>query len=104
MTHQEVKYIYLRSVHKSRQEWKTTANENWRYPTHNPQAHIERLRDDLVDNPDAWENNTLESYLEALAAFVRDAEGYYQNRDAPMPNAETWRTIAEVLTAAKMYE
>jgi len=66
--------------------------------------YIERLRDDLVDNPDAWENNTLESYLEALAAFVRDAEGYYQNRDAPMPNAETWKTIAEVLTAAKMYE
>lgn len=67
-------------------------------------TYIERLRNDRVEHPEEWENGTLEMYLDAMAAFVRDIDGYYRNHNLPMPNIEVFRTIAEILTAAKVYE
>ena len=42
-----------------------------------------------------WENPTLERFLEALAAYTADAE---------LPEQPSWRTFAQVLAAAKVYE
>jgi hypothetical protein len=42
-----------------------------------------------------WENATLERFLHALAAYVNDAE---------LPEQPYWRTFAQVLAAAKVYE
>jgi hypothetical protein len=52
-----------------------------------------------------WPNDSLERFLDALAGFVRDMEGYYRNRqievDLDIPG---WRVLAEALLAARVYE
>jgi hypothetical protein len=73
-----------------------------------------RTRDDFValvrslianveDAPEEWENVTLPAYLEALAAWVEDRDGYYQNRGEPVPDV-SWKAVADILLAAKVYE
>lgn len=65
---------------------------------------IEALLRDLQASPDEWENTTLERYLEALASWIGDSDGYYRNQNLPLPETPSWRNIAEMLIAAKMYE
>lgn len=73
--------------------------------SHNDLAtFIESLRQDFIDNPQNWENRDLSSFLEAMSAWVSDADGYYQNVGQPLPNAEVWRTVASILYASKIYE
>jgi hypothetical protein len=59
---------------------------------------------DLRDHPDEWTNHDLAAYLEALAAWAEDMDGYYQNRGEPTPEQPTWKTFGEILSAAKVYE
>jgi hypothetical protein len=40
---------------------------------------LEQLREDLENNSEAWENTDLASFLEAMSAWLRDMDGYYQN-------------------------
>jgi hypothetical protein len=65
---------------------------------------IELLVSDLKNNPDEWVNQSLESYLEAVASWTEDMEGYYQNNNLPIPTEITWNVLANILMAAKMYE
>lgn len=65
---------------------------------------IELLIDDLKNNPEDWENNNLETFLEAMANWIEDMEGYYQNTNQPIPNNINWKVFADILMAAKMYE
>jgi hypothetical protein len=37
---------------------------------------VRDLRDDLIMNPDRWENPTLDRYLDALAAWDQDMDGF----------------------------
>ncbi len=78
-------------------------------------ANDVRSRDDLVQfaralvadlrkNRDEWTNADLSAYLEALAAWVEDMDGYFQNRAEPVPEQPTWKTLAQLLYAAKVYE
>ena len=39
---------------------------------------VARLRADLTENPDAWENPTLDRFLEAMAAWVAASDDYYR--------------------------
>ena len=59
----------------------------------------------LRENPESWENADLAHYLEAMAAWVEDMDGYYANRgqefDCERP---TWRNFADILGAASIYE
>jgi hypothetical protein len=55
-------------------------------------------------NPKSWENDDLQSFLAALAAWIDDMEGYYINQNQPIPVAPEWKTFAQMLTAAKHYE
>ena len=50
-----------------------------------------------------WENDKLDRYLEAIAAFSADFGGYAKSIGS---NAEEnpWRLLATVLLAAKVYE
>jgi len=50
-----------------------------------------------------WENDKLDRYLDAVAVFSSDFEGYARNTGS---NAEEnpWRLVASVLLAAKVYE
>jgi hypothetical protein len=65
---------------------------------------VRSLRDDLQTEPGAWENATLERYLSALASWLEDSGGYYQNQGRDIPVSPSWRDVAEMLMAAKMYE
>jgi hypothetical protein len=59
---------------------------------------------DLKGQPHYWENNTLESYLEALASWTEDMDGYYINTSQPVPQDVNWKVFADILMAATMYE
>jgi hypothetical protein len=63
------------------------------------------LRNEFDSNNDAWENNTLSAFLEALEAYANGIQGYYNNIHPGM-NADipTWRTFATILKGASIYE
>ena len=62
------------------------------------------LRQDLRENRTAWENDTLESYLEALQAVLTDWDGRFWNRGDGVPEEPTWQLLGEKLAAATAYE
>jgi hypothetical protein len=65
---------------------------------------VEALIKDLNDNPDDWENKTLETYLDALASWTESMENYYINTGQPVPKRINWKVFADILMAATMYE
>ena len=65
---------------------------------------VEELRADLLEKPDAWENPTLERFLEAMAAWVAASDNYYRNTGRPFPDDVNWGFFAEVLAVARIYE
>lgn len=65
---------------------------------------ILELREDFATNKQNWENQDIASYLNAMAAWVEDAPGYFSNANRAMPQDNCWKLIATVLIAAKMYE
>jgi hypothetical protein len=65
---------------------------------------IEALSEDFVKNPHEWENRDLPSFLEAMAAWMNDMEGYYQHTGQNISTLSPWRLFADSLMAAKMYE
>jgi hypothetical protein len=67
-------------------------------------AYIEALRIAIRDNPEAFENVTLDSYLGALSGFTSDMDGYFLNQKQPVPDQPSWRLIAQMLAAATIYE
>ena len=67
-------------------------------------AFLRDFHKDYRENSGSWENKDLSSFLEALAAWAEDMEGYYLNRGESVPNTPEWRTFASLLIAAKMYE
>ena len=62
------------------------------------------LCNSLRDDANSWENDTLERYLDALAAWINGIEGYYKNRGEVMIDTPSWKLIGEILLAAKYYE
>ena len=59
---------------------------------------------DSVANQAAWENPTLERFLEALAASCTDMPGYFLNRGVEQPEQPDWNLVARMLVAASVYE
>jgi hypothetical protein len=67
-------------------------------------AFVRALESDLRENSAGWENVTLGAYLTALASWLEDSDGYYRNQGRPVPTSPSWRDVADMLMAAKMYE
>ncbi len=67
-------------------------------------AFVRALLRDMRESPDTNENRDLGSYLEAMAAWIEDMDGYYADRGEPLPEQPSWRTVAEILAAAAVYE
>jgi hypothetical protein len=72
-------------------------------------------RDDIVDvlrtmindfrkNPDAWENTTLDNFLDGLASAIEGLDQTYAERGEVAPAQPSWQLIAELLVAASGYE
>ena len=53
------------------------------------------------DAPERWENNTLGSFLDALAAWTEDMDGYFTNRGEEVPEQPSWALIGQMLLAAR---
>ena len=67
-------------------------------------AFVRQLSHDYEKNPEQWENDNLGTYLEALAAWVDDMDGYYQFHGEPMPTQPDWAMLGHILLAATIYE
>ncbi|WP_198328263.1 DUF7660 family protein [Methylovulum psychrotolerans] len=65
---------------------------------------VEALQNDLLSNPEDWENTRLDLFLEAMAAWVHSMENVYKNTGGEFPNQPSWKMIADILYAAKGYE
>ena len=66
--------------------------------------YVFSLLEDLRENPNEWENRSLEQFLSAIGAWMQDMDGYYRNIGKETPNVPSWKIFAEILTAAKYYE
>ena len=66
---------------------------------------IDLLREDLVKNPETWENKNLGDFLEALASYTQDIQGYYHNTGQKV-NADqpSWQIFADIFKGASIYE
>jgi hypothetical protein len=67
-------------------------------------SFIYALSKDLHDNPQRWENDDLESFLKALAAWIEDMDGFYKNQGLPVPSQLDWKILGDIFMAATMYE
>ncbi|EUC12602.1 UNVERIFIED_ORG: hypothetical protein BDU10_9601 [Burkholderia sp. CF145] len=65
---------------------------------------VAALLQDLEQNRAEWENPTLERFLFAMESWIRSMDNYYRNTGQGIPIAPSWRTLADILYAAKMYE
>lgn len=68
-------------------------------------AFVRAFADNLGTHPEEWQNETLAEFVRGLAGFVENMEGYYANIGANV-NCEvpSWRVLADVLLAARVYE
>lgn len=55
-------------------------------------------------NPEEWENKSISEYLEAVASWVEDMDGYYCNMNLKMPKSIDWKFIATLFYVGKIYE
>ncbi|MEO9532853.1 MAG: hypothetical protein ABJG68_14980 [Crocinitomicaceae bacterium] len=52
-----------------------------------------------------WENNTLETFLEALSTYSEEIDGYYRNLHPERNHEEpSWKAFSEILSGAVIYE
>ncbi|MGW0485842.1 DUF7660 family protein [Nonomuraea sp. NPDC003214] len=65
--------------------------------------YVEAIHTELV-NGAVWENDRLERFLDALAAWIRASPGYYTNTGRPVPDDASWSFFANALGAATIYE
>jgi hypothetical protein len=62
------------------------------------------LHGDLLTNRGRWENQDLERFLEAMAAWISDMDGYFLNQGIAEPERPSWGLVGQMLLAASMYE
>ncbi|MGF1742876.1 hypothetical protein L4C34_17735 [Vibrio profundum] len=57
------------------------------------------------ENSNFWENRSATDFIEALGAWLSDAEGYYKNFNLDIDTTEaSWQLFADALQAARNYE
>jgi len=67
-------------------------------------AAVRELIGDWSDGPPAnWDNHSLPVYLEALAGWLRDCEGYYADRGVAIP-WNGWEVMQAAMVAATVDE
>ncbi|MEU2550810.1 hypothetical protein ABZ589_03740 [Streptomyces sp. NPDC013313] len=67
-------------------------------------AFVRSLCSNYIDEGASWSNADLSAFLEALAAWIDDADGWYSNAGRPMPSNGDWSFFARALRAASVYE
>lgn len=67
-------------------------------------AFVRGLRQEYLRRGHEWENGSLDSFLEALAAWINDSDGWYRNVGKDLPHGGDWTFFARSLQAATVYE
>lgn len=67
-------------------------------------AFVQHMRRDFDDHPERWENIDLETFLEAMAAWIQDMLGYYKNSGQVLSELPMWQVFADILMGARIYE
>lgn len=65
---------------------------------------IAALRSDLECNESEWENPTLDRFLRAMEDWIGSMDNYYRNTGQEIPSVLTWKNLADILYASKIYE
>jgi hypothetical protein len=65
---------------------------------------IKELKVDLLNHSNDWENADLASFLDAMAAWIKDMDGYYKNTGQKQQDITQWRFITDMLMASRVYE
>lgn len=65
---------------------------------------VRALGADLADGERQWENDRLDTYLDAVASWTEDMPGFFMNEGRDMDEEPKWRLFAFILLAATMYE
>ncbi|MFI6107503.1 hypothetical protein [Streptomyces sp. NPDC051310] len=67
-------------------------------------AFVRDLHQDYLRRGHTWENQTLDRFLEALAAWMDDSPGWYRKFGYELPPDGDWTYLARALQAATLYE
>jgi hypothetical protein len=67
-------------------------------------SFIYALLEEFRERRGEWENPTLESYLDALAAVVDGLDARFANQGLQLPAEPTWQLVADILLTARTYE
>nr|WP_294934856.1 hypothetical protein [uncultured Flavobacterium sp.] len=66
---------------------------------------VRELLTDLKKEDQNWENKKIEDFIEGIASYSEDINGYYQNMGSTTSaETPTWRIFAQILKGATMYE
>ena len=67
-------------------------------------SFLRSLRKDYLKNTSSWENRDIGTFLEAMASWVEDMNGFYINQGLPIPAKPNWKVFADILMGGKIYE
>jgi hypothetical protein len=65
---------------------------------------LSTMADDFKSNPTLWENRDLGAFLEAMASWVEEMDGFYRNMEGGVPRNVNWKVFADALMGARVYE
>lgn len=65
---------------------------------------VEELAEGFRDGRLTWANSDLASFLEGMAGWIADMDGYFLNRGEGVPQEPSWGLIGQILIAASQYE
>lgn len=68
-------------------------------------GHLFRLMDDFDGVGSTWQNQGVYSFLQAMAAWLEDCEGFYRNTGQAVDvDQPSWQLFGDALSAAAVYE
>jgi hypothetical protein len=68
-------------------------------------GHLFRLMDDFDGAGNHWQNQDIYTFLQAMAAWLDDCDGFYRNCGKPIDvDQPSWQLFADMLSAAAVYE
>lgn len=65
---------------------------------------VETLAASFKTEPERWANDDLPSYLDAVASWTSDVEGWCWQTGEPVPERPSWQWFGRILLAATVYE
>ena len=66
--------------------------------------YCHQLARSLRDDKRVFENADLVSFIDALGAWTEDMDGFYSNRGEAVPVQLSWEVMADMVSAALVYE